>query len=346
MYVYVFCHTVMICIHKLHCNNHILRADSNYYAKNPCFAYRPELSADIVSFSGKEKDLLAMSKKDVFAKIDEAIADKNNFLGDGNEANVYMIPQTPYCVRIMRKQPDRTSLVNYKKTFSLKLNEQDKINHIVAKLGDGSCIMRFIKGENCFSAKNPKELFNLPVEAYRNLYRQVRYAKDNGMVFDCCPTNIIYNKKDKSLTAIDFYEQDKEFPEDIRSLPAIFSSIAMSKREYEPELYKNLLGKLIYVCLDEIESGIEVPQDVSDLDINPLFRKFESYYNEPLSPQYDMLKAKLVDVQCLKIKELMGQDVKKELDGSIKVVRSLVKQLLLRDDDSFLSKLKVLEVFY
>lgn len=343
----MFCQTVMISIHQLHCNTSIYCRDKNCGNKKAQFANQlPELSRDIVSFSGKQKDLLDLPRKRIFATIEAAIADKNNFLGEGNEAKTYRIPDTPYCVRIVKKPDSENSLVDYPKLLSFNLDKKDKINHIVAKLAQGSCIMKYIEGENCHFTKKQKELFDLPVESYHNLYKQIRYAKDNDMVFDSCPTNIIYNKKDKSLTAIDFYEQDKEFPEDVRSLPAIFSAIAMTAKEPEPELYKNLLGKLIKVCLFEMESFAKTPQDIADLDVNRMFKRFESYCEEEsLPPLYNMLKEKLVDIQCLKLKELLGEDVKLELDGNIKVVNAIVKQTLLKDDNSLLSKLKLWEVF-
>lgn len=337
----------MISIHQLHCNTAIRSRDKNCGNKNVQFAARvPELNADVISFSGREKDLLELPRKRIFAKIEAAIADKKNFLGEGSEAKTYRIPDTPYCVRVVKKNDDNDSLVDYKKLLSFNLDKKDKINHIVAKLAQGSCIMKYIEGGNCHFTKNQKELFDLPVESYHNLYKQIRYAKDNDMVFDSCPSNIIYNHKDKSLTAIDFYEQDKDFPENVRTLPVIFSVIAMSAKAPDQKLYKNLLGKLINVCLLEMESFAKTPQDIADLEVNRLFNKFESYYaEENFPPQYDMLKAKLVDIQCLKLKELLGEDVKLELDGRIKVVKALVKQILLKDDNSFLSKLKLWEVF-
>ena len=336
----------MISVHQLHCNTAIRCRDKNCGNKNVQFATRvPELNADVISFSGREKDLLELPRKRIFAKIDAAIADKKNFLGEGSEAKTYRIPDTPYCVRVVKKLDDNDSLVDYKKLLSFNLDKKDKINHIVAKLAQGSCIMKYIEGENCHFTKKQKEIFDLPVESYHNLYKQIRYAKDNDMVFDSCPSNIIYNHKDKSLTAIDFYEQDKDFPEDVRTLPAMFSAIAMSAKESDSKLYKNLLGKLIQVCLIELDSSVKTPQDIADLDVNRMFKRFESYCEESLPTQYELLKVKLVDIQCLKLKELLGEDVKLELDGNIKVVNALVKQILLKDDNSLLSKLKLWEVF-
>ena len=334
----------MISIHQLHCSKSTHYRDKNCYCKNIQFATNlPVFNGDIISFSSREKDLLERPRKRIFEKIESALADKSNFLGEGSEAITYRIPDTPYCVRVLKN--NNNSLVDYQNLLSFKIDKKDEINHIVAKLKNGSSIMKYIEGEGCFLSKRSKELFNLPVESYYNLYKQIRYAKDNDMVFDCCPGNIIYNHKDKSLTAIDFYVQDNEFPEDVRTLPAIFSAIAMSAENSDYRLYKNLLGKLIQVCLVQIQSDKCTPNDVANLDINALFRKFESYCEAGLPPQYDILKAKLVDVQCLKIKELLGQNVKLELAGNIKVVNALVKQVLLKDENSLLNKLKHWEVF-
>ena len=47
----------------------------------------------------KSCDLLDLSEKDIFEKIQQSV-NYENFLGNGTEAEVYRIKGTDYCVRI------------------------------------------------------------------------------------------------------------------------------------------------------------------------------------------------------------------------------------------------------
>ena len=316
---------------KEHKNNNLYAA--NFYAPM-------RLNKDTVSFSGKNKDLLELSEKEIFDKISESI-NNANFLGEGNEARVYRIPDTNYVFRSARIPDNRMHSGDYTKMLSFDLTTDDRINHIVAKLGEGCSIMKYLPGKNCFEYKNKKELFNLPLESYYNLYKQICYAKDNDMIFDCCETNIIYNPKDKSLTAIDFYKQDYDFPENVKPLSYIYSAIASSIATPDKTLYKNLLGSLVGVILKEFEPGVKPAQNIGEFDINRFFGNFENYYEDDMPPQYKILKSKLIDLQCLKLQEILGHDVKNEQIAAIKISKSIVNQILKKDNNSFLNNLKL-----
>lgn len=295
---------------------------------------------DSVSFSGRQKDLLELPREEIFEKISQSI-NNENLLGEGNEARVYKIAGTNYAFRHARIPDDRTNFTDYKKNLSFDINTDDKINHVVAKLGEDSAILRYLPGENCFVYNDKKELCNLPTDSYYNLYKQICFAKDNEMIFDCCETNIIYNPKDKSLTAIDFYKQDYGFPENVKPLSFIFSAIAPDKPLADNTLYKNLLGSLVNVILKEFEPGVKPAQNLGEIDINQLFRNFESYYKDEMPPQYEILRSKLITLQCLKLQDMLGQDVKNEINANIKVAKSIVNQILKKDNNSFLNHLKL-----
>ena len=295
---------------------------------------------DSVSFSGRQKDLLELPREEIFEKISQSI-NNENLLGEGNEARVYKIAGTNYAFRHARIPDDRTNFTDYKKNLSFDINTDDKINHVVAKLGEGSAILRYLPGENCFVYNDKKELCNLPTDSYYNLYKQICFAKDNEMIFDCCETNIIYNPKDKSLTAIDFYKQDYGFPENVKPLSYIYSAIASSIATPDKTLYKNLLGSLVGVILKEFEPGVKPVQNIGEFDINRFFGNFENYYEDDMPPQYKILKSKLIDLQCLKLQEILGHDVKNEQIAAIKISKSIVNQILKKDNNSFLNNLKL-----
>ncbi len=298
------------------------------------------LKKDTVSFSGKEKDLLELSKKEIFRKIDASIKPEN-FLGEGGEAKVYKIEGTPYAVRLTKNIITNEIFPNYKKRLSFKLTDGDKINHTVALLGGEASIMKYIEGENCFKYKNQNELFNLPVDSYYKLYKQICHAKDKDMIFDCSSSNIIYNPKDKSLTALDFYKSDMDFPENTYPLSAIFSAFTTTTFAFQPENFKRLCAALLNIAIKEVEPGVQPVQHPNELSLGRLFRNFESCYEDSLPPQYDILKKTFYEALQLKYAESLGKDVKKELNGKIKLAKSLIKQVLLPEEKSILSKLKL-----
>lgn len=339
---------IMIAIKPLIFNNFYKPERLN---KSPSLSLPAPLNKDTVSFSvrqcpqyGDQKDLLDLSENEIFSKIDAAIKPEN-FIGEGNEARVYKIPETDYVVRIVKDSDKPDNFNDYKTELSFDLSDEDKINHVAAKLGNGSCILHCLNGESCFKHKNKSDLFNLPVDSYHKLYKQISFAKDHDMIFDVCDSNIIYNPEDKSLTAIDFYKNTDDYPENVKPLAFIFCAIAYSVKGIYPET-KKLFGGLVSAALKELESGAKCPQDVANLDINHLFASYESYNHCELPPQLELLKSKVIDIQCLKLKEFLGQDVKKEIQGSMKVAKALINQFLLKDDKSYWNNLPLNDEIY
>ena len=103
---------------------------------------QPALSCDKVCFSGQNVDFLKLPKKEIYKRVQESI---NNFnlLGYGTEGSVYAIDGTDYCIKFSRNSDSRKSLC---KNLTFKVSEQDKVNHVVAKLGNSAVIMQKIKG--------------------------------------------------------------------------------------------------------------------------------------------------------------------------------------------------------
>ena len=139
---------------------------NNQYKQNKTSGIRlkPQLTADTVSFKGS-RDLLKLKPETIFKRIDKSIK-KGNLLGQGYEGKVYTIEDSPYCVKIPHffhfGRP-----IDYKKSFSTELTEKDKINHIVAHLGDKAVIMKKIEGCNVLSKPDiVKDLTQFPVSSY------------------------------------------------------------------------------------------------------------------------------------------------------------------------------------
>ena len=51
----------------------------------------------------------------------------------------------------------------------------------------------------------------------------------------------IYNAKDKTLTAIDFYKMDKSYPENVNPLSSIFSALCSHKTDTFQDIQHNKL---------------------------------------------------------------------------------------------------------
>lgn len=283
------------------------------------------LAKDTVSLS---KPFLQKSKEEVFKIIEEAIKDKNNFLGEGGEAKTYLIPNENCCVRILKDYPKA-----YKTDFSLDLNEEDKVNHVIAKLGNGSTIMKYIEGFPLFpltrvvNPKTSKEISEaistIGADSYNKLLKQVCEAKDIDMIFDCSWTNVILNPKDKTLTAIDFYKMDEKFPEIVRPLRHMYSAIPHNTYAEKA----SCCGKIILAGLQEMEAGVKPCLSISEFRFANFIDKVIEDMGKRETKPLEQLKDVLTDIECIKIKEYVGEDVTKELNGKLKVARCLVKQI-------------------
>lgn len=83
-----------------------------------------------------------------------------------------------------------------------------------------------------------------------------------------------------------------------------------------------------------MEYGVKPCISISEFDFNKLLLKFEAQNTEQLPAQYEFLKKSITDIQCLKLKELIGEDVKNELGGKIKFAKALIDQVLCESRNS------------
>ncbi len=291
----------------------------------------PALDKDTVSF--KTLDLLQLPKKKIFEKIDKSIKNRENFIGSGGEAIVYRIDDTDYCVRL-----NKDFIKDYKKSFSLKLREEDKINHVVARLGKGSSIMKYIEGYPVLSfsrskAQPPsdeiaKMIAELPEAAFNKLFKQICHAKDNQMIFDCNWTNVIVNPKEKTLTAIDFYKMIPDMPETVRPLDYIFASLVHMETTLEQK--KKYAGKLLLAALEELKPSVKPCLNPSEFGFGGFIYKLKNSYEVNLGKFEDILVKTLSEIQDIKIKESNGRDVYIELNSKLNMAKALVNQLFLK----------------
>ncbi len=316
--------------------------NSSHSPKKSCsFCSLPQLGND--RFECSKKDLLQKSDREILAFISDSVSRKENFIGEGNEAVVFKLGDEPYCVRIMKNPQNKKELLDYKGKISFDLTEDDKINHNVAKLANGCSIQKLIEGVPLFDFENYEIVADLPISTYKKLLKQIVYANQNGMFFDGVTKNLIYNPKDKTIIAIDFYKEDDEFYFYQSPLRALYSSLTLGQLSDDTDNVadfvssnKKIAGKILSVIVDDFKSGntpFITPSNFNDIS------KFLRYLsNMPDSPYknsqiFTVFEKTMLNIQCLKIKELAGEDVVSELNGQIKVANALINQIFFGKKD-------------
>lgn len=281
-------------------------------------------------FVSSAQMFLNLGDKDICDSVQNSVK-KENFLGNGGDAEVYLINDTNLAVKI--PHDCKKSL---KRNFEriAKIDECDKINHVVAKFENGVQIMNLIEGYPLLQPGKEPELprketnqmlVNLPVSAFHGLFKQVCSASDKNMIFDCSPQNVILNPKAKTLTAIDFNKMDPDYPEVVKPLRHIFEALTTDA----PEIKQKCAGLLILAALEELKPETKPCLPVSEFKFNDFFKKLkqEDCAFEPCVTS--TLKEKLMNIQILKLNELNGDNVKDSLITEIQEVQEIIKEKVL-----------------
>ena len=209
-------------------------------------------SFDTVSFSSK--NILNRGSKYITDTVIKTITNPSTVIGEGAEGVVYKIPDTDFCVKILNS----AKLYDFG-VWDLNISPKDRVNHIVAKSECGASIMKYIEGEALRVLRIPDSVYNLPKQSYKNLLKQISNAHNTGLSFDSTPSNIIYNPKDKSLTAIDFMNAKEFMFEPFSMVYRALKDYMSPKRDFNNEKLSNTL---LNVAIDEIKnnypSGISV----------------------------------------------------------------------------------------
>ncbi len=217
-----------------------------------------------INFNGN--NFLDLSESEIRKRAKESITPWN-FIGQGTVAKVFKIKDTDYCVRVPHYSMDRFS---YRCTKDI--SAEDKINHIVAKLGFGATIMKFFKGitpqkykDNEFSRdKLQKQISEMPISSYTNLLHQIAEAADNEMLFDFSGGNLIVDTENKKLTAIDFYKMPADNPRPIRPLTEMYQVLTCYGAK--PDIGKKIYENIVTAALEEFKPKIIPCMDLELFD--------------------------------------------------------------------------------
>ena len=276
-----------------------------------------------ISFTGRKIPLLDLPKDEVLKLVKQSISPKNG-IGIGGEADVYAIPNTDYCVRVIGQNGDSrhfaTRFKDYTTEFSKDLTPQEEVNHVVIRLGNGASIMKRIVGEPVYSffrtqeeqLSAAKEVANFPVEAFSNLLRQMSKAGNAGVGFDPHAANVIADFENKTLTAIDFQEYR------CRTLIKPLESMLNGLRTVDDdEINLTLLKKVLKAGLEEFKPGVKPCFDVERFNF---VRILANCCNEPEDTRFYSLAH-------FKSLELKGRDVADKLQCLVKDLTEKIDNL-------------------
>lgn len=257
------------------------------------------LKQDTISFSGRiPKDLMSLSEHRIIAECQKAL--KNNIIiGEGKEAIVYKMESYPeYCIRREKK----TGGYSYKFKLNKKLNNYDKVNHVVAKLDAGTQIMKYIPGiplkimqhdtKAGIQVKNTvKELVanNFTEHPFKKVISQVEAAKSKGIDFDRRGENLHVDPLSQEMVCFDFSPRYHDI--EYNPISYIYSALDVDKTEHGPKIF----GKL---CKAYAQRLLEVPTDklnLEYLDTNFYHRGFlnDPFDNFPNKPRLNVVSERL-----------------------------------------------------
>lgn len=280
------------------------------YAPQTRVNFRGGLEKDVVIISKKE--FLSLPVQDIWTRINSSKMNPKNLLGRGGEASVWKIEDTDYCVKIPHKARG-----NYTAKPNFNISKKDKVNHIVAKFPNGMTIMPIIKGITISADKEKDKeairiLNKMPQKAFDDLFLQIYNAEKIGMKFDNGYKNIIINKEENKLTAIDFFKRT-HFSVQNNILSAIYWCLSFAS-SMDAKSCKNLAAKLIMAPINCITKE---PKQEINLELCG-FDKFVDKVIE--SKKYAAVMKEHLNA--------LSDSEGKELKGHIRIIKALIKQLL------------------
>ena len=332
---------MQICI-----QNFYPQVNNNYQIKNTQkFMDKPilasQLTRDTVSFCSWGVEFLNLPKNEIMRKIRDSIREEN-LLGRGVEGQVYTIDGTDYCLKYSQ---NTDSLQSLSKSFRKRVSDEDRINHIVARLGNDAVIMKRIKGIsvadiNRLPAKEYNEsiekLLKFPNSAYRDLLNQIIEALKHGMEYDCHGGNLIVDFENKKLTAIDFCSPRKLYnSEALFKVYSPFLNEGCFEKIYQPFLdinyfdedSKRLLGKkIMYMLLDELKPEVQPKLDFQDIDVLPFLCDLANVGTIKINQLLAQISDGFNELVDLKERELAGADVYEQIYQTNESVQKLVNK--------------------
>lgn len=279
------------------------------------------LGYDTVSFTSN--NLLAKSSDEITNSVLSAINNDENYIGKGTEGIVYKIPDTDYCVKVLHNKKSDFG------KWDTSVSPKEKVNHVVAKAENKAVIMKHIEGEPLHWGKEPKEIYNLPAQSYKNLLKQLSDAHRNYMVFDNAMVNIIYNPSDKSLTAIDFYDEDIVQEKDFLPLSNVFSCLMRKGHTAEDNsTNRQFCGKLLNIVIDELDLNKRQEFYINKRDVVNTIEKLKWSQLKEAPKQLEFLETSMGNLIDIKQSLNKTEEMKNRFEWEKKYSKCIINQVL------------------
>ena len=237
------------------------------------------LKKDTVSFSGAiQKELLHLAPERIIMECRKALKE-GNIIGEGQEAIVYKIDSFPkYCLR--REKLKAENPANF--TLNYQLNKYDKVNHVVAKLDEGTQLMEYISGiplkimphrdtpDGIQLKKAVKGLIanNFPESSFKKIINQVEDAKNKGIDFDRKGENLLVEAVNQEFNCIDYSPKFHDI--EYNPVSYLYSAMDVDGTEHAPKVF----GKLCKAYAQRIADVPVSRLNLGELDTNFYARGF------------------------------------------------------------------------
>lgn len=266
------------------------------------------LSQDTVSFKARyarPKDLMDLKSAEIIQVCMDALK-RNILIGEGQEASVYKIPDyaMQYCIR--REKNSNGPLSKLK--LSYKLNDYDKANFVVAKLGEGVSILKFVPGiplkimnnHDTPSGKKVKQALqelvanNFEEEPFIRAIGLIEQNRAKGIVFDRKGENLLVDAITQEITPIDYSPEFNDI--EYNPIAYIYHALDVDKTEHAPKV----LGKLCKAYAERLKTA-----DISELNLDVLDKNF--YYRGFMDDAFNYFPNRKVleDVRKMLFEELL-----------------------------------------
>ncbi len=275
------------------------------------FSNLAPLKQDTVSFSGRiTKDLMDYPAEKIIEICQKALKDAIK-IGEGQEAIAYKIEEFPaYCIRRDKKNSGNPSDF----VLNLDRNIYDEVNHVVAKLDNGTQLMEYISGiplkimphrdtPDGINVKNATKGLvanNFPEKVFKKIITQIEDAKSKGITFDRKGENMHVDPLSQEITAFDFSPQFHDI--EYNPISYIYYALDVDNTVHGPKVF----GKL---CKAYAERLLEVPVEKLNLDSLDTNFYHRGFMDEPFN--YFPDRKRLVETQ-----EKLENLIKEKQDSS------------------------------
>ncbi len=280
----------------------------------------------------KPKDLMDLPEMRILEICKNALSKKVP-LGQGQEATVYKIEEFPreYCIREDRRVA--TDYDNLKLNY--KLDKFDKANFVIAKLGEGLTLLKYISGiplkimrnSDTISGIKVKESMqelianNFPEESFIKVIDQIENNRKNGIIFDRKGENLLVDPMIQEITAIDFSPKFNDI--EYNPISYIYHALDVDGTPFAPKV----LGKLINAYAERLKTCSLKDLNLDVLDKNFYCRGFmdDAFNNFKDRELLEKCRSMLFD-DLLEAKKTMSE---KEFSNQVDYFKFEIENLLI-----------------